>query len=68
MSKFAIDKDFQSVKAEVPKSKPKTILEIRNVGFGSYQVLNHEGDNVYENGCYTKEELKTLWQMLSTQE
>lgn len=63
--KFSLsEKDFDSCRAEVPKSKKQ--FEILKTDKDEYTLLEHIGDNV--NGIYefTYEEIKTVWLMLTT--
>ena len=62
--KFVFDNhDIEFVKADVPKSE--VTLEIIKTGKNCYTILYRLGDGVAENGEFNKEELKTLWKMLS---
>lgn len=64
MKRFTLDdKDFDSCKADVPKTG--TTLEIMKTGTDEYTVFTHQGDHVTELGVYTKQEMKILWRMLS---
>ncbi len=64
MSTFILDqKEFESIKAEVPKSD--VILEIKRIDKTLYSIFYHYKDSVFESGTFTKPELKVLWQMLS---
>lgn len=58
------DKDFASFKADIPNSGKS--FEVRKVEHGQYCVLEHSGNSVNELMTVSKLELKTLWQMLST--
>jgi hypothetical protein len=63
MSTFALNKRTASIESPVTKSK-KTI-EIMSQGGDEYVLLRHDGDNVYELADLTKEELRTIWRMLT---
>jgi len=66
MSKFSLhDRDFDSVKAEIPKSKK--VFEIIKLDKDEYCLLEHIGDSVGEIATFTKTELLVLWQMLTTE-
>jgi hypothetical protein len=61
--KFALDdKDFASMKADVPKQG--STLEIRKLG-KDYFIFNHYKNTVEDYGSFNKEELKAIWQMLT---
>jgi hypothetical protein len=63
MSKFALDdRDFSSMKADVPKLG--STLEIRKLN-NEYYIFSHHGDQIEDYGSFTKEELKAIWQMLT---
>jgi len=65
MMRFApSDRDFDSCKVDIPKSKKQ--FEIIKTGKNEFTLLEHMGDSV--NGIYefTYDELKTLWLMLTT--
>lgn len=65
MSKFLLsDKDFESIKSSCGTSG-KT-LELRKVGDNVYSIFEHIGNHVFERDSFTKEEMKTIWQMLTT--
>ena len=65
MMKFALsDKDFESCRAQVAKSEQ--YLEILKLTNDEYMIFDHRGDSVTERGDFTKEELKTIWRMLTT--
>jgi len=64
MNKFALsNRDFESIKAQV--SGTETVLEIIKLDNTNYGIFEHNGDLVEEVGCYTKAELKLIWQMLT---
>jgi hypothetical protein len=65
MKNFLLDKekDFERFSAKVPRSDTK--LELLCTAKDEYTVFLHDGGNVYEMGVYNKQELKTLWLMLS---
>jgi hypothetical protein len=65
MTKFSITKDFFSAKAQVKDSK--VVMEISKLDDESYGVFAHNGDSVAECGCFTKEELRSIWQILTTE-
>ena len=66
MSKFLLsDKDFESVKSHIGAST--STLEIRKINGGYYAIFEHVGDSVFERDTFTKEEMRTLWQMLTTE-
>jgi hypothetical protein len=66
MSKFLLsDRDFESVKSRVGNTK--TTLEINKIGKDEYAIFEHIGDSVFERDTFTKEEMKTIWQMLTTE-
>jgi len=66
MSKFILDnnKDFESVKAKVPLTQ--VTLELRKIDKTYYSIFYHADDIVTECGTFTKQELKTVWKMMST--
>jgi len=65
MSNFLLsDKDFESVKSEIGETG--RILEIYKVDKDDYAIFEHLGNSVFERGTYTKKEMETIWQMLST--
>ena len=66
MSKFAIDKNFDSIRSGLLKSKKN--FELTQFGDDEYTLLEHMGDSVGEIATFTKEELKTLWIMLTSNE
>lgn len=64
MSKFSLSVFFNSATADVRGTKKK--LELHNTGDDEYTVFIHEGEYVAENGVFTKEELRALYNILST--
>jgi hypothetical protein len=63
--KFALaDKDFDSVKADVPKSEK--CFEILRTEKDEYTLFLHYGDNVEGIYEFNLDELKTLWKMMTT--
>lgn len=68
MSKFILDsqKDFESIKADVPKSDVS--FEIRKIDATLYSIFLHHKETVFECGTFSKTELKTIWQMLTIHE
>ena len=66
MKYFILDKekDFSSFQAKVPGSE--ITFEIVNLDDTNYAIFAHQGDSVDECGCFTKNELRTIWTMLST--
>lgn len=62
MPRFALNKDFDSIKGGVRGSK-KT-LELKQFR-DEYILLSHVGDYVEEIASFTAEELKTIWTMLT---
>jgi len=63
MSNFLLnDKDFESIHATIDSDAS---MELRKVSNGRYAVFEHHGGSVYENGVYTKQELRILWNMLT---
>ena len=63
--KFGIGKDFDSSSGRIGKTDKR--LEL--VRFeDEYTLLEHYGDNVGEICTFTKEELRTLWIMMSAKE
>ncbi len=64
--KFAIDKDFESIRVGVPKS-PKS-FELLKIDKNEYVLLEHIGDSVGDIYSFTKEELKSLWIALTARE
>jgi hypothetical protein len=65
MSKFALNKDFESIRTNVPKTAKS--FEISKFGKDEYMLLEHSGDSVGEIYTFTKEELKAIWIMLTTE-
>ena len=64
MSKFLLsDRDFESIKARIGSST--NTLEIRKINGGYYAIFEHVGNSVFERDTFTKEEMRTLWQMLT---
>jgi len=64
MMKFALaEKDFDSCRAETPKSKKQ--FRIIKTDKNEFTLFEHIGDSV--NGIYefTYDELKTIWRMLT---
>jgi len=58
------EKDFESIKSNIPGTQ--YWIEITKISEVDYSVFIHRANgSVYENGTYTKEELKTIWKMLS---
>ena len=63
--RFALsDKDFNCVKADVPKSKKQ--FEILRTDKDEYTLFERIGDNVFGISEFNLEELKTLWRMMTT--
>jgi len=63
--KFGINKDFDSSSGRIGKTDKR--LEL--VRFeDEYTLLEHIGDGVGEIYTFTKEELRTLWVMMSAKE
>lgn len=66
MSKFLLtDSDFESVKAKIPGSD--NTLEINKTGDDEYAILEHNGNTVSVREVFTKQEMKLIWQMLTTE-
>jgi len=66
MSKFLLsDKDFESVKSQIGNTGRR--LEIRKINNGCYSIFEYVGDSVFERDSFTKEEMRTIWQMLTTE-
>jgi hypothetical protein len=64
MSKFAINKDFDSAKADIGDSGDT--LEIVRLGKEDFGVFYIGKDgNTQEYGCYTLDELKAIYWILS---
>ena len=61
--KFGITKDFDSAKGDIGKTG-KT-LELLKTDKDEYSLLEHDKDTVEGLVTLTKEELKTLWKMMS---
>ena len=61
--KFGITKDFDSAKGDIGKTG-KT-LELLKTDKDEYSLLEHDRDTVEGLVTLTKEELKTLWKMMS---
>ena len=61
--KFGITKDFDSAKGEIGESG-KT-LELLKTDKNEYSLLEHDRDTVEGLVTLTKEELHTLWRMMS---
>jgi hypothetical protein len=66
MSKFALNKDFESIRVNIPKAAKS--FEINKIGKDEYALLEHAGDSVGEIYTFTKEELRSIWIMLSANE
>jgi hypothetical protein len=66
MAKFALTKDFDSAKA--PVKGTDSMIELVKLDSENYAFFGHNGDNVAEIGCYNKEELRTIWQLLTISE
>lgn len=62
--RFGITKDFDSSSGRIGKTDKR--LELIRFE-DEYTLLEHIGDNVGEIYTFTKEELRTLWMMLSSQ-
>ena len=62
--KFEITDDFGSAKTTIGKTGNS--LEVKRLDADEFVVLLHTGDCPYELGIYTKEELSTLWKILSS--
>ena len=58
------DKDFERISAVVPNTQ--VTLEIMKIDKKFYSIFYHYGDQVFEQGTFTKEELFVLWKMMST--
>jgi len=58
--------DFDSCKADVPNTL--TSLELLKTGTDDYTIFYHNEEQVYELGCYTKEELRVIYLMLQDNE
>ena len=66
MSKFLLsDRDFESIKANVKNSNIS--VEIRKIDNDAYAIFEHVGNSVFERDTFTKEEMRTIWQMLTTE-
>lgn len=63
--KFGITKDFDSSSGRIGKTD-KSLELVRFED--EYTLLEHYGDNVGEIYTFTKEELRTLWIMMSAKE
>jgi hypothetical protein len=63
MMRFGITKDFDSSKGDVGKTGKS--LELLKTDKDEYSLLEHHGDNVEGLVTLTKEELHTLWRMMS---
>ena len=61
--KFGITKDFDSAKGDIGKTG-KT-LELLKTDKDEYSLLEHDRDTVEGLVTLTKEELHTLWRMMS---
>ena len=66
MSKFALSKRVDSIKSRIIGSKKW--FEMIDISNGEFTLLEHVGDNVGEVVTMTKEEWRTLWVMLSSNE
>lgn len=64
MSKFALDKNFESINGSVPKTAKR--FELVNFDKETWTLYLHDNDSVEEIATLTKEELRTLWIMLTT--
>lgn len=64
--KFALTKDFESSNGKVQKSDKS--LELIKLTKDEYLLLEHIGDLVSEIATLSKEELRTLWIILTTKE
>jgi hypothetical protein len=63
MTKFGIDKDFDSAKGDIGKTG--RTLELLKTDKDEYSLMEHHGDNVEGLTTFTYEELKTLWRMIT---
>jgi hypothetical protein len=63
--RFGITKDFDSSSGRIGKTDKR--LELIRFE-DEYTLLEHIGDNVGEIYTFTKEELRTLWMMMSVQD
>jgi len=66
MAKFALDRNFESIRSNVPGAKNS--LELSRFGKDEYNLFVHLGDTVTELGTFTKSELRTIWEMLTARE
>jgi len=65
MSKFILsDKDIESIKANI--SNTANSFEILKLDDDDYGIFEHIGDNIITRAEFTKQEMRTLWQMLGT--
>ena len=64
MMKFLLnDKDFDSVRADIPNSNRS--FELLKTDKDEYSLVEHGGDNVDGLLVLTKTEWRILWQMLT---
>lgn len=64
MNKFLLDnEDFESKIVDMPDNLSR--LQILKLDDREYAIISLVGQRAFERGVYTKEELKTLWTVLS---
>jgi hypothetical protein len=61
--KFGITKDFDNSSGQVGKTAKR--LELLKTDKDEYSLMEHNGNIVEGLTTFTKEELKTLWKMMS---
>ncbi len=61
--KFGITKDFDSAKGDIGKTGKS--LELLKTDKDEYSLVEHDGSIVEAITTLTKEELHTLWRMMS---
>ena len=64
MSKFALTRDVDSIKSPQKKGRYLEIIDAKD----EYILLEHIGDHVGELASLSKEDWRTVWQMLTLSE
>ena len=66
--RFVLNKKIDSIRSTVPTGKGRQAFEITETDRDQYTLYEHIGDAVWEIHTFTKEELRTIWIMLTTNE